>query len=215
MPFRDRISSRRPVTAGFTLVELAVVITVMALLMLLVFKGESLIGTGRSQQVLAAVKDLSAAVNQFRARYNYLPGDMPDAVARIPNVAICKIPAAPLPAGGNGDGNGQVDAAEIGCVTEHLFRAGMIRSNAAITITTSKGLITIRVIARNASTLAASFPSSTRNLIEVLNAPCQIAQDLDAKTDDGNFGSGNTRASVASCTVDGANDPVAVVALAL
>jgi len=209
------VRCRQGNASGFTLVEMAVVITIIALLMLLVFKGQSLIGSGRSQQVLAAVKDLSTAVGQFRSRYNYLPGDMPDAVTRLPNVAICKIPPVPLPAGGNGDGNGQVDAAEVDCVPEHLFRAGMIRSNAAITITTSKGLITIRVIARSASTLAASFPSSTRNLIEILNAPCQIAQDLDAKTDDGNFASGNTRASVAGCTVDGANDPVAVVALAL
>jgi prepilin-type N-terminal cleavage/methylation domain-containing protein len=205
----------RGASKGFTLVELAVVVTIIALLMLLVFRGESLIGTGQSQQVLAAVKDLGAAVGQFRARYNYLPGDMPDAVARIPGVAICKVPAVALPAGGNGDGNGQVDAGEIACVPEHLFRAGMIRSNGAITLTTKKGTISIRVIARTSSALVGSFPSSTRNLIEVLNVPCQIAQDLDAKTDDGNFSSGNTRASVANCTVDGANDPVPVIGLGL
>lgn len=204
---------RRAKPSGFTLVELAVVMTIIALLLIVVFKGESLIGTGRSQQVLAAVKDLSVAVDQFRSRYNYLPGDMPDASTRLPGVVACNPVGAPTTA--NGDGNGRVDAAEVGCVPEHLFRAGMIRSNAAVTITTSKGILSIRVIARSASALAASFPTSTRNLIELLNVPCQIAQDLDAKTDDGNFATGNTRASVASCTVDGANDPVPVVALAL
>lgn len=202
---------RREQPAGFTLVEVAVVMTIIALLMLAIFKGQSLIGTGQSQQVLVAVKDLNAAVGQFRSRYGYLPGDMPDATTRIANVAACN--SATLT--GNGNGNGQVDAGEVACVPEHLFRAGLIRSGGPITISTSKGTITIRVIARSASTLAASFPSSTRNLIEVLNVPCQIAQDLDAKTDDGDFATGNTRASVASCAVDGANDPVPVVALAL
>lgn len=203
--------SRRAKSQGFTLVEVAVVMTIIALLMIAIFKGQSLIGTGQSQAVLASVKDLQAAVGQFRSRYGYLPGDMPDATTRIPNVAACN--SATLT--GNGNGNGQVDAAEVACVPQHLFRAGLIRSGGPITISTSKGTITIRVIARSASTLAASFPSSTRNLIEVRNVPCRIAEDLDAKTDDGNFATGSTRASVASCTVDGANDPVAVVALAL
>jgi prepilin-type N-terminal cleavage/methylation domain-containing protein len=203
--------SRRARSSGFTLVEVAVVMTIIALLMIAIFKGQSLIGTGQSQAVLASVKDLQAAVGQFRSRYGYLPGDMPDATTRIPGVTACN--SATLT--GNGNGNGQVDAAEVACVPEHLFRAGLIRSGGPITISTSKGTITIRVIARSASTLAASFPSSTRNLIEVRNVPCRIAEDLDAKTDDGNFATGSTRASVASCTVDGANDPVAVVALAL
>jgi len=198
---------------GFTLIELAVVIVIISLLMLVLFKGSALIGTGQSQQVLAAVKDLGAGVAQFRSTYRYLPGDMPDAATRLPGVAVCNPVGAPTTA--NGDGNGRVDAVEVQCVTEHLFRAGIIKSNAPITFSTTKGIVTLRVIARSASTLAGSFPSSTRNVIEVATVPCQIAQDLDAKTDDGNFSTGNTRASVASCTVDGANDPVPLMALGL
>jgi len=198
---------------GFTLIELAVVMVIIALLMMVLFKGGTLIGTGQSQQVLAAVKDLGAGVAQFRSTYRYLPGDMPDAATRLPGVAVCNPVGAPTTA--NGDGNGRVDAVEVQCVTEHLFRAGIIKSNAPITFSTSRGIVTLRVIARSASALSASFPSSTRNVIEVATVPCQIAQDLDAKTDDGNFSTGNTRASVASCTVDGANDPVPLIAIGL
>ena len=60
-----------------------------------------------------------------------------------------------------------------------------------------------------------SFPTSTRNVIEVLNLSCRSAQELDAKSDDANFASGNTRASVASCVEGGTNDPVPSIALAL
>jgi len=202
-------------TRGFTLIELAVVLVIISLLMLVLFKGSTLIGTGQSQQVLAAVKDLGAGVTQFRSTYRYLPGDMPDASTRLPGVALCNPVGAPTTA--NGDGNGRIDVAEVLCVTEHLFRAGIIKSNAPITFSTSRGIITIRVIGRSAdpSALALGFPTSTRNVIEVLNVPCQIALDLDAKTDDGNFATGNTRASVASCTVDGANDPVPLIAIGL
>ena len=196
---------------GFTLVELAVVMTIIALIMIVLFKGSALIGTSQSQEVLAATKDLAAAVARFRSTYSYLPGDMPDASVRLPGVLACNTATSTA----NGDGNGRIDASEVPCVTEHLFRAGLIKSNAAISFSTTKGIITMRVIARSTSALAASFPSSTRNVIEVATVPCQIAQDLDAKTDDGNFATGNTRASVASCTVDGANDPVPLVAIGL
>lgn len=198
-------------TRGFTLIELAVVIVIISLIMLAMFKGSALIGTGQSQQVLAAVKDLDAAVVQFRSTYNYLPGDMPDAATRLPGVAGCNL----MSGNANGDGNGQVDAWEVPCVTEHLFRAGIIKSNAPITFSTTKGIVRLRVVARALSALSASFPSSTRNIIEISTVPCQIAQDLDAKTDDGNFSTGNTRASVASCSVDTANDPVPLMALGL
>ena len=182
----------------------------LALIMIVLFKGSALIGTSQSQEVLAATKDLAAAVARFRSTYGYLPGDMPDASVRLPGVLACNTATSTA----NGDGNGRIDASEVPCVTEHLFRAGLIRSNAAISFSTTKGIITMRVIARSASALAASFPSSTRNVIEVATVPCQIAQDLDSKTDDGNFATGNTRASVASCTVDGANDPVPLVGVA-
>jgi len=195
---------------GFTLIELAVVIVIISLIMLAMFKGSALIGTGQSQQVLAAVKDLNAGVVQFRSTYSYLPGDMPDASTRLPGVAACNLMSGTA----NGDGNGQVDAWEVPCVTEHLFRAGIIKSNAPITFSNSKGIVKLRVIAR-ALEAWAGFPSSTRNVIEVSTVPCQIAQDLDAKTDDGNFSTGNTRASVASCSVDGANDPVPLMAIGL
>ena len=71
-----------------------------------------------------------------------------------------------------------------------------------------------RAIARSASGVT-TFPTSTRNVIEVLNLSCRSAQELDTKSDDGNFASGNTRASVASCAEGSTNDPVPSMALAL
>jgi prepilin-type N-terminal cleavage/methylation domain-containing protein len=198
---------------GWTLIEIALVLVVVGIILGIVAStsGKNLIGASHAQAVQATVKDLSEAIVRFRERYGYLPGDMPNATTRIPGVA-----AGSCSASANGNGDGQIDAGdEVNCVPNHLFNAGFIKAGAgAITLSQSDRLITIRAIARSASGVT-SFPTSTRNVIEVLNLSCRSAQELDAKSDDGNFASGKTRASVASCVEGGTNDPVPSTALAL
>jgi len=198
---------------GWTLIELALVLAVVGIILGIVAgtSGRNLIAASHSQAVQAAVKDLSDAIVRFRERYGYLPGDMPNATTRIPGVV-----AGSCSASANGNGDGQIDAGdEVACVPNHLFNAGFIKGGTgAITLSQSDRLITIRAIARSASGVT-SFSSSTRNVIEVLNLSCRSAQELDTKSDDGIFASGNTRASVASCVEGGANDPVPSVALGL
>jgi hypothetical protein len=121
----------------------------------------------------------------------------------------------------DGNGNGQIDATELACVNIHLAAAGLIKSTQAITIQTSGSTgTTIRAIGTAASTLVASFPTSTRTLIEIFNVPCDIAMEIDEKMDDGNFSTGTVRASVASCVAGGlnvvpVNDPVPLIAVGL
>ncbi len=181
---------------GFTLIELAIAMAITGLLLTTVLMATGIIGVSDSQAVRSAVSDLATATSQFRAQYSYLPGDMPTATTVVPGVAANSCTAT-----ANGDGDGEVEAAEVACVPWHLNKAGLIKgSGAAIVYSLSGGTrVTLRVIARSASGVT-TFPTSTRNVIELLNVPCPIAQDLDAKMDDGNFATGNVRASVASCT---------------
>ena len=214
---------------GFTLVELGLVIVVIALLLVAVLQGQSLIGTAGSQAALAAVKDLATAMAEFKSRYGYLPGDMPNATTQIAGVLAnsCSVTA-------NGNGDGTIDAAEAPCVPEHLFRANLIKGGYvtttvfragvqttytnAIVLTIAGGTVVMRALA-TASSGVITFPTSTRNVIELINLPCQQAIDLDNKSDDGNFATGNTRANVASCvptgTAGATNDPVPSIAVAL
>jgi hypothetical protein len=135
---------------------------------------------------------------------------MPNATTRIPGVVAnsCSVTA-------NGNGDGQIDAGEVACVPNHLFNAGLIKGGTgAITLSQGDRLITIQAIARSASAVS-SFPTSTRNVIEIWNLPCRSAKELDTKSDDGNLASGNTRGSVATCTEGGSNDPVPTMAMAI
>jgi prepilin-type N-terminal cleavage/methylation domain-containing protein len=197
---------------GWTLVELAIVLVIVGLILgvIVTVSGKGLIGSSQSQAVQAAAKDLGDAIARFRERYGYLPGDMPNATTRVPGVVAgsCSVTA-------NGNGDGQIDAGEVACVPNHLFNAGLIKGGTgAITLSESGRTITIRAMAR-ADSAVSTFPSSTRNVIELSNVSCRSAQDLDTRSDDGNFASGSTRASVASCTEGGTNDPVPAIALAL
>lgn len=96
--------------------------------------------------------------------------------------------------------DGEIDAAESGSTEVTAKIAGKT--------------VTLRAVARRASAVP-GFAVHVRNVIELRGLPCRVAEELDAKTDDGNFSTGNTRANVPSCAVGGVNDPVPVLAVAL
>lgn len=84
---------------GFTLVELALVLTIVGLLTGGILKGRELIENGRVTATVAQVKSYESAVTAFYDIFNVLPGDMPNASDRIANCpAACN---APLVTGDN------------------------------------------------------------------------------------------------------------------
>lgn len=82
---------------GFTLVELAIVMTIIGLLIGGILKGQELINNARITSTVAQVKAYQAAVTTFRDQYQATPGDMLNGQTRLPNCnnAMCN---------GNGDG---------------------------------------------------------------------------------------------------------------
>lgn len=69
---------------GFTLVELAIVMTIIGLLIGGILKGQELLENARVTATMAQVKSFEAAVSTFRDIYGGLPGDLKDADTRIP-----------------------------------------------------------------------------------------------------------------------------------
>ncbi len=182
--------------AGFTLVEMAIVVSIIALLISAVLGGQALLRSGQTQDIIATAKDLSAAVQLFKQRYHYLPGDFPvdQANPEIPNVsAACRF-------GGGGVvyGNGQISSAESVCAAEHLIRAGITRGDPAIGFVTRFG--TVRLIAASDANVT-DFPRSVLNLVEMANIPCDVAMDIVRRLDAGALQTGTkVRASIATCT---------------
>ena len=60
--------------AGFTLVELAIVMIIIGLLIAGVLKGQELIGNARVTATVAQIKGIDAATSTFKDTYSDLPG---------------------------------------------------------------------------------------------------------------------------------------------
>jgi len=85
--------------AGFTLVELAVVMIIIGLLIGGVLKGQELISNAEVTATVSQIKGIDAATTTFRDMYDAMPGDMLTPTTRLPNCA-----AAPCVTPGNGNG---------------------------------------------------------------------------------------------------------------
>ena len=62
--------------SGFTLAELAIVITIIGILIGGVLKGQQLIEQARLAATISQVNNYHSAFSIFRTTYNELPGDM-------------------------------------------------------------------------------------------------------------------------------------------
>lgn len=94
--------------AGFTLVELAIVLMIIGLLVGGVLRGQELMENARVTTTIQQAKAFDAATTTFRDQYNAMPGDMANAVQRLPTCGVlgdCSTAA-------NYTSNGQIGTAQ-------------------------------------------------------------------------------------------------------
>lgn len=72
---KQRMAARRG-EAGFTLVELAIVLVIIGLIIGGVLVGQDLIKAAEIRATISQIESYNAAVNTFRGRFNGLPGDI-------------------------------------------------------------------------------------------------------------------------------------------
>ena len=90
--------NKRSTQAGFTLVEIAIVLVIIGLLLGGILKGQEMITQAKIKNVINDFNGVSAAMNSYQDRYRALPGDDVNAAGR-------------WAASFGGNGNGQFDVA--------------------------------------------------------------------------------------------------------
>jgi len=206
-----RLSPDRAACAGgFTLFEVVVVLVIIGLILSLVLRGTSAVRDGYTKDLAQTARDLSSAAAQFKARYHYLPGDIPEAykdVAGIAQADDCSNDAVrdPKATTGAGSGNGLIEVnnsdalrpdVEVYCAPFHLHFAGLIRERASPLVKNyGDAQTTLRLISRRDSNCGATgtYSQPVNNVIEAAGVPQDIAKGVDQALDDGDLNTGKIR----------------------
>jgi len=94
---------RRAAKRGFTLIELSIVLIIIGLVIGGVLVGQDLITAATVRAQISQIEKYQTAVNTFRSKYGYLPGDIPNPAATQYGFAARGQYA------GEGDGNGIIE----------------------------------------------------------------------------------------------------------
>ena len=109
--------SNRTARAGFTLVELAIVLVIIGLIIGGVLVGQDMIKAAEVRATAGQIEKYNATVNTFRDKYQFIPGDLTKTAAArfgFPPIA----PGTPRTgAVGHGDGNGLLEGCSATAAT--------------------------------------------------------------------------------------------------
>lgn len=186
-------------SAGFTLIELSIVLVVIGLIAAGVLVGNSMIENARLQKVASKVTEFTTAINTFRLKYNCTPGDCVNAPALgFPDNFTLNLQS--------GDGNGFVNTpGESNGFLYQLNTANLIGAVEIFPLVApgfeisniKTGLRNIRISSRNTSQdtgiyLALDDANDWENVPAAIQ-PIESFQ-IDTKIDDGLPLSGKTQA---------------------
>lgn len=191
---------RKSRQAGFTLVEIAIVLVIVGLLLAGVLKGQELIENSRVKSAANDMNGIAAAYNSYLDRYKRLPGDDGPALGDLTGRGGSWAAVTAF-----GDNNGTIVAAAANTFIggagdavgffQHLRAAGFLAGNPA-----DAG---VNAFPTNAwggrigiANVALQGRLQARLLVCLGNVPGKAARALDTQLDDGNGVTGSLRATL-------------------
>jgi len=194
---------KKSTEAGFTLVEIAIVLVIIGLLLGGILKGQEMITQAKIKNVINDFNGITVAITSYQDRYRALPGDDPNAAARWTIQA---------PANGNGNGiiagnynandtsgtaGAPPAAAESNLFWQHLRIAGFVPG---LTVGTGSGTpppnATGGLIGVESGVVGASGLGFTSTIVCSSNVTDKVAIAVDTQIDDSNSATGQVRAQL-------------------
>lgn len=93
--------------AGFTLIELAIVLVIIGLLLGGVLRGQELINSAKAKSITAELKNVQTFIYGYQDKYRSIPGDDSNVATHINGATVATTPGATL---NNAQINGQWDS---------------------------------------------------------------------------------------------------------
>jgi len=190
------IKNRSSTEAGFTLVEIAIVLVIIGLLLGGILKGQEMITQARIKNIVNDFNGITVAVTSYQDRYRAIPGDDLNANARW---------TVQAPASGNGNGTVEGLYNDATTTTEsHVFWQHLRISGFVPGLTTGAGSRTPPPNAAGGligveSGGAPGNPGGlgfTSLIVCFSNLPEKVASAVDGQMDDSNPASGQIRAQL-------------------
>ncbi|PIR38722.1 MAG: hypothetical protein COV35_06055 [Alphaproteobacteria bacterium CG11_big_fil_rev_8_21_14_0_20_39_49] len=115
---------KNKVSSGFSLVELSVVLVIIGLIIAAIAGGSHMLHTAKLNTVISELRGYATGVENFRNKYNYWPGDLPNAATDYWGAYNATTnPTGVL----NGDGDEELyTASERFQAWSHMAKAGFI-----------------------------------------------------------------------------------------
>ncbi len=169
--------------AGFTLVEIAIVMVIIGLLIGGVLKGQAMIENAKVKRVVKQGDEIRAAVMTFYDKYGVYPGD--ENLGNVP----------PGGGDGTGDGDGQIDGTENFEVFRDLSLAGLISGTYNGTSVRPKHAFGDDMDVFWVNPPGATTPPA--HYLRFNNLPAEVCIEIDTKFDNGVATTGTIIGSVA------------------
>ncbi len=197
------INSNNSREAGFTLVEIAIVLVIIGLLLGGILKGQEMITQAKIKNIINDFNGVTVAVTSYQDRYRAIPGDDQNAGTRWTTQAPASGNGNGIVAGAynandtSGTGGAPAAAAESNLFWQHLRIAGFVPG---LTVGTGSGTPPPNaaggIIGVESGVVGTSGLGFTSTIICFSNLPDKIATAVDGQMDDSKPASGQVRAQL-------------------
>lgn len=182
----------RKTQRGFTLIEIAVVLVIIGLLLGGVLRGQELINSARTKNLVQEIRSVATMVYTYQDRFRRLPGDDPDAESHVGGNKAAGSKVGDGKIDGDWDSKGPTDESVL--FWQHVRLANLATGPTTVTADTVDAVVPVNAVGGRLG-VTSSGPTDLKGSFVVCSGGLtgRFARQVDTTLDDGNGATGSTR----------------------